>query len=81
MILNLLYFLGWGVFKTVDIEPGSFITEYKEELISADEGLIRERQYEKQAEGSFLYFFKHRQNNYWYVFVSLQAFVLCCHYY
>ena len=61
----ILLFLGWGVFTTADIEAGSFVAEYKGDLIFMDEGGKREIEYEKLGEGSFLYFFDHSGKKYW----------------
>lgn len=48
-------FLGHGVFVKQSIEKGSFLVEYCGELISKEEGLIREEKYPLEY-GSYLVF-------------------------
>ena len=48
-----------------DIARGSFVVEYKGDLISHSDGIKREQTYEKGGEGSFVYFFDHRGKKYW----------------
>ena len=50
--------LGWGVFAEKAFLKGSFLLEYRGELISQGNGEEREILYEKEKHGCFLYFFK-----------------------
>ncbi|XP_057290065.1 uncharacterized protein LOC130612732 isoform X2 [Hydractinia symbiolongicarpus] len=50
--------IGYGVFTKEDICKGDFVVEYKGELITEVEGYKREKEYDIQNSGSYLYFFK-----------------------
>ena len=63
-------FIGYGVFALEDIDVGEFILEYKGDLIMEEEGCEREKKYDKEKKGSFLYFFSFHSKNYWYVVYS-----------
>ena len=52
-----LLILGFGVFTTQKIEPNQFICEYAGEIISEQEGYIRQDKY-RSKDGSFLFFFQ-----------------------
>ena len=61
----MLIIVGFGVFTVVPIDKGSFICEYRGNLITEEEG---ESIYEHdQYVGNFLYFFRHGGKRYWYV--------------
>ena len=45
------------MFTTKSFSKGDFLLEYKGELISEDEGCLREESYDPDL-GSFLFFFK-----------------------
>ncbi|XP_028417936.1 histone-lysine N-methyltransferase set-1-like [Dendronephthya gigantea] len=49
--------IGRGVFTTKTFSKGDFLLEYKGELISQEEGYIREKNYPDDL-GSFLFFFQ-----------------------
>jgi len=57
---------GKGVFTTCRIEKGKFLTYYTGELISEEEAVRRESQY-NDSHGSFMYFFKHKRRILWLV--------------
>jgi len=61
-LIDFLYISGRGVFATESIEQGQFICEYFGELLSGQEGELREA-----AEPScFRYFFHYKGKEYWY---------------
>lgn len=60
----ILHVLGRGVFASKQIEFGQFICEYFGELISAEEGEVRER----TKASSFRYFFNYKGSAYWWAF-------------
>ena len=56
--------LGKGVFATKMFKKGSFLLEYKGELISQEEGERREEEYDESL-GSFIFFFKMGRKTMW----------------
>lgn len=63
---------GRGVVATQPIEKGSFVCEYAGDLISIEEAKAREAQYKEDPSiGSYLYFFKYRNQRLWYVIPTL----------
>ncbi|XP_028417446.1 histone-lysine N-methyltransferase set-1-like [Dendronephthya gigantea] len=58
--------IGRGVFTTKTFSKGDFLLEYKGELISQEEGYIREKNYPDDL-GSFLFFFQQGNASLWYV--------------
>ena len=60
----ILHVLGRGVFASKQIELGQFICEYFGELISAEEGEVRER----SKASCFRYFFDYKGSAYWWAF-------------
>ena len=68
-IQNLIFcHLGKGVFATKMFKKGSFLLEYKGELIS-QEGERREEEYDVSL-GSFIFFFKMGRKTMWWVRLS-----------
>ena len=57
--------LGSGVFAEKAFTKGSFLLEYRGELISKQNGEEREEAYKKERRGCFLYFFKSGSRNLW----------------
>ena len=57
------------MFATLKIPEGSFVCEYKGVLMSAKEGREKEKQYDSEGQGNFLYFFEWKGNKYWLVFL------------
>lgn len=57
--------LGRGVFAKKVIKSGEFVVQYFGELLSEEEGDLRE----SCTPSCFRYFFKHKAVNYWLVFV------------
>jgi hypothetical protein len=55
---------GSGVFAEEDIEKGTFVCFYEGLLLSGEEGLKRYSS-EKQIVGSFLFFFRHKGQEFW----------------
>jgi len=58
-------YTGSGVFATRLWPKGSFLMEYKGDLVSYNEGLLLEKHYDEERAGSFLYFFKHKHKQFW----------------
>jgi SET domain-containing protein len=58
---------GYGIKATRFIPKGSFMIEYVGEVLTKVEGLNRDRKYDKDEEGCFLLFFKHKESQLWYV--------------
>ena len=56
--------LGKGVFATKMFQKGSFLLEYKGELISQEEGERREEEYDESL-GSFIFFFTMGRKTMW----------------
>jgi SET domain-containing protein len=56
--------LGRGVFAKQWFQKGSFLLEYKGELISEEEGCHREEKYDDEL-GSFIFFFKMGSKTMW----------------
>lgn len=59
-----LYFLGRGVFATEYFSKGSYLLEYKGELLTEEEGVKREQEYNESL-GSFIFFFKSGAKTMW----------------
>ncbi|KAI1289554.1 Histone-lysine N-methyltransferase set-1 [Halotydeus destructor] len=49
---------GKGIFSMVDIPKGSFVCEYSGDLIDLDEAKIREKNYESDGSGCYMYYFE-----------------------
>ncbi|XP_068710571.1 N-lysine methyltransferase KMT5A-A-like isoform X1 [Montipora foliosa] len=56
-------YIGKGVFATREFKSGHFLLQYKGELVSAEEGERREKQYSLDF-GNFLYFFQWNEATY-----------------
>ncbi|KAL0489715.1 hypothetical protein AKO1_011423 [Acrasis kona] len=53
--------IGRGIFAKCDIPRGSFLFEYKGDLIDRKEAIIREERYESQNKGCYMMYFLHRK--------------------
>jgi SET domain-containing protein len=53
--------IGRGVFAKYDIPRGSFLFEYKGELIDKKEAEIREEMYEQEEKGCYMMYFVHKK--------------------
>ena len=51
------------MFATLKIPEGSFVCEYKGVLMSAKEGREKEKQYDSEGQGNFLYFLNGKATN------------------
>jgi len=51
--------LGYGIFATEDIQPQSFLLEYRGKLQDGDKGELALQRHHNNGCGSFVYFFKH----------------------
>lgn len=61
---------GRGVFATQDFHRGEFVVEYSGELIDIQKAYDREEQYEQDENtGCYMYYFKFRDQHYWYVYI------------
>ena len=69
------------MFATLKIPEGSFVCEYKGVLMSAKEGREKEKQYDSEGQGNFLYFFEWKGNKYWLVFYIYSKLLLIFNYY
>ena len=70
--------VGKGVFATCKIAKGEFLTFYTGDLISEKEAISRETQY-TEADGSYMYFFKHGRKMLWLVIkAQTQVNRSCC---
>lgn len=58
-------FSGYGVVAEKEFTKGDFIAEYRGELIDYDEAMTREKVYDKQNAGCFMYYFKHNERTVW----------------
>ena len=68
------------MFATIDIPKDSFVCEYKGTLLSANEGREREKEYESQNLGNFLYFFEWKMRKYWLVLCNFFDIGYWCHF-
>ena len=59
-------FVGFGIFVTKDIDPGSFLCEYDGELLSNVEGEKRSK--EGKLRANYLFYLHHKCKKYWYVY-------------
>ena len=58
MLISVCFCLGFGVYTMEALEVGDFVCEYAGDLISDEEGFLREEKYgDDETTGSFLYFF------------------------
>lgn len=58
---------GRGVITTREFAKGEYVVEYIGELISQAEAKIREEEYaQDQNTGCYMYYFQHRNQQYWY---------------
>ena len=53
--------LGFGIFASKEFSKGDFIVEYAGDSINEEEAVHREQVYEKEKQGSYLFFF----SKYW----------------
>ena len=77
-ILQIKYFdnKGRGVIANRSFAKGEFVLEYVGELISMTEANKRELKYAKDdSTGCYMYYFKHNEQQYWYVFVLFYLFM------
>lgn len=65
-MIFLTFFLGRGVFALEPIERGSFVLQYRWDLISHKESLERQRRYTEKQNG-FLFDFEWNGNYWWYI--------------
>jgi histone-lysine N-methyltransferase SETD8 len=63
-----IFLSGSGVFCTTDFKKGEFLLEYAGDYISHKEALDREKTYAEQEKGSFIFFFKFRDQMKWWVY-------------
>lgn len=63
---NLFFMLVRGVFAVVPIEKGSFVLEYRGDLISQQESFKRQKRY-TEKQNSFLFDFEWNRENWWWV--------------
>ena len=59
------------MFLEKDFKKGSFLLEYRGDLITESEGKKREKQYDKAKEGSYLFFFQNKDKKLWFVILLL----------
>jgi hypothetical protein len=60
-VVHLNDMIGYGVFAKADIPRGSFLFEYKGELIDKKEADEREAKYEEQGKGCYMMYFHHKK--------------------
>ncbi len=59
---------GRGVVATRDFKRGDFVVEYAGDLIDRKTAKSREEKYKKNSKiGCYMYYFSHKNMNYWYV--------------
>ena len=61
----IIFFVGLGVFSTVDIPKGAFLLEYAGDLLSEEEGTRQEEIAKQMKLGCFIFFFSFDRKNYW----------------
>ena len=59
------YVLGYGVFTKKQIKKGELILNYHGELIDEVTAVGREKQYDVEGKGSFLFFFMQNNKRMW----------------
>lgn len=60
---------GRGVIASKEFNKGDFVVEYSGELIDLTEAKQREEKYaNNETTGCYMYYFKHQNHQYWYVF-------------
>ena len=64
-VTSLSLLQGYGVFTTRKFSRGDFLLHYSGDLITADEARRREKRYDKEKSGSFMYYFLHDGIKYW----------------
>ena len=62
------------MFTTQPKQKGDFILEYAGELLDRKEGIRREQRYTTEH-GSYSFYFGHRGNEFWYIYLYLQSFL------
>jgi [histone H4]-lysine20 N-methyltransferase SETD8 len=61
---------GRGVVATRQFARGEFVVEYTGELIDLTLAKEREQKYANEEKGCYIYYFTHKDKNYWYLHES-----------
>ena len=61
----ILIYTGYGVFTCKFFDKGSFLLEYPGDLMSEEDGLVKEEGYAKSKKGCYLYFFEDGREKLW----------------
>lgn len=65
MPVLILQFIGFGVFTARRFERGNFLLHYAGDLLSLSEAKTREKKYNRERKGSYMYYFYHDAIQYW----------------
>ena len=67
---SLSFLLGYGIFAKKNFEVNDFIVEYASEYISKSEALKREETYERNGDGSYLFFLGSHGYDFFFILIQ-----------